>query len=280
MIALHRFFPLAVMLSLLAAACSPARLLNAVIPTSGLERITDVAYGPGERQRLDIYIPKERADPAPVVVFFYGGNWQGGEKENYLFAAQALASLGVIAVVPDYRVYPAVRYPAFLEDSAAAVRWVARNIGAHGGDPAALFLAGHSAGAYNAAMLALDRGRWLPEIPVRGWIGLAGPYDFLPLTDPALIEIFGGPMVRSTQPIVYAGPGDPPALLLHGDGDRTVRPANSTRLAEALRQAGVPVEVELFDGIGHVGLVASLAGPLRFRTPALERIGAFLKTHR
>ena len=186
--------------TLLLTGCSPASPLNFLAWLHGVEITRSIAYGEGARRTLDVYRPSAAA-AAPVVVFFYGGSWQSGHKEMYLFVAAALARRGYVIVVPDYRVYPEVRYPDFLDDGARAVRWAKDNAARFGGDPQKLFVMGHSAGAYIAAMLALD-GRWLqkvdlaPDRDIAGLIGISGPYDFLPLSDGTLKTIFGGAMIR------------------------------------------------------------------------------------
>src|SRR6185295_10367345 len=179
---------LAAALSVLASACAPLGLLDAITPVGTYQPNLGIAYGPEPRHRLDIYVPDGFARPRPVIVFFYGGNWQSGERGGYRFVAESLTRAGNVVVIPDYRLYPAVRFPAFLDDSARAVAWVAANIGRYGGDPDALYLMGHSAGAYNAAMVALDRSylRAVGGAKIAGVIGIAGPYDFLPLHDPTL----------------------------------------------------------------------------------------------
>jgi len=192
---------------------SPASVLNSLVWRRGFEATESIPYGEGARRTLDIYRPNA-ATASPVVVFFYGGNWQSGDKEMYLFLAAALARRGYVTVVPDYRVYPGARYPQFIEDGALAVRWVRDNAARFGGDPQRLFVMGHSAGAYIAAMLAFDR-RWLravglsPGRDIAGLICIAGPYDFLPLEDETLKVIFGGANAPATQPISYVSGGEP-----------------------------------------------------------------------
>lgn len=266
-------------------ACSPLTLLNASAPSDGYRRVADIAYGDNPRQKLDLYVPDHVTGPLPVVVFFYGGAWQEGSREDYRFAGEALASRGFLAAVADYRVHPEVRYPDFLRDSASAVRWVRDHAASHGGDADRLFLMGHSSGAYNAAMLALD-GRWLGEVGldpkqvVRGWIGLSGPYDFLPIKTPVIQTIFG-PREQwpSTQPVAYVSTGAPPAWLATGDADTRVLPANTERLAARLRAAGVAVTERSFPGVGHGKTVAALAPPFRKGLPLLDELAVFVDAH-
>lgn len=233
------------------------------------------------RHRLDIYRPAEKDGPAPVVVFFYGGNWKSGERRDYLFVGEALASQGFVAVLPDYRLYPEVRFPAFLEDCARSVRWTLTEIAAYGGDVEKLFLMGHSAGAYNAAMLALDAGylraAGADARRVRGLIGLAGPYDFLPLTTDISKAVFGFPDTPpGTQPIRFVSPQSPPAMLATGDDDSVVRPRNTRRLATRLREVGVPVREVFYPGVSHLMLVGSLAALFRGFAPVLRDVADFV----
>ena len=259
--------------------CSPATLLNSLAARGGLEITTSVSYGQGPRRTLDVYRPSNSAG-APVIVFFYGGSWQGGSKDSYAFAATALAQLGYVVVVPDYRVYPEVRYPDFIEDGAKAVKWAKANATRFGGDPNTLFVSGHSAGAYIAAMLAID-ARWLAKVgmsrrDIAGFVGVAGPYAFLPLKDDTLKVIFGGANRPETQPVSYVSGGEPPALLLTGDGDTTVEPGNAARLAARLRAVGSNVTVITYPGVGHVTILGAFAPALRSLAPVVRDIDAFV----
>ncbi len=259
----------------LLSACSPVTVLNALAPGTGIE--TDVPYAPGERHALDIYRPGEQ-EGLPVVVFVYGGGWKSGDKAQYRFVAAALAQRGYVTVVPDYRVFPAARFPAFVEDAAAAVAWTRANIGAHGGDPGRIFLMGHSAGAHIALLLTLDK-RYLaaqgldPDTAITGTIGLAGPYDFLPLRDPELDGIFApAGDLRQTQPVTFARAGAPPLLLATGEHDTTVLPRNTANLAQAVRDAGGQAETRLYPRIGHTLVLGAFATPLRWAAPVLADV--------
>lgn len=266
------------------AACSPLGSLNAVIPASSYTLTADVAYGPLARQRLDIYRPTETAPPKgwPVVVFFYGGSWNRGEKADYKFVGEALASRGVLTLVADYRLYPQVRYPDFLKDSALALGLGMREAKNLGGDANRVFVMGHSAGGYNAAMLALD-ARWLGELgrtpkELAGFIGLAGPYDFLPMTNPDAQPVFFHPNYPpNTQPLMLVTSAAPRIFLGAASKDSLIDPQrNTVALANKLLAAGVPVTLKLYDGVSHITLVASLARPLRFLAPTLEDVVAFI----
>jgi acetyl esterase/lipase len=238
------------------------------------------AYAERSRHRLDVCRPRGAA-AAPVIIFFYGGAWQGGYKELYRYVAKALARRGYVAVVPDYRIYPEVCYPDFLDDGAQVVRWVKDNIARFGGDPDKLFLKGHSAGAHIAAMLSID-ARWLgkvgldPRRDIAGLIGIAGPYDLMPLRDEKLKVIFGGVNRPETQPIFHVAPGAPPALLMTGGRDRLVEPGNSVRLAARLVAAGNTATVLTYRRIGHFIIIAAVAPFLRFLVPVMRDLDAFI----
>ena len=270
------------MLGAMGLTIDPLGVFNALMPKDrGSARVAQgLAYGPGERLRLDIYAPRARSATArPVIVFLYGGSWTSGRRQGYAFAARALAAKGFVVVVPDDRLVPEVRYPDFLRDCAAAVRWARANAARWGGDGERIVLTGHSAGAYNAAMLALDPSLLgADRAVVRGLVGLAGPYDFLPLDDPASIGAFGAwPRPAETQPVRYAAAGAPPALLLHGADDTRVKPRNSRELAARLEAAGSNVRLKLYPGLGHVGILTALAVPFRRRAPVVSDVASFAR---
>lgn len=264
--------------------CGPLNLLNAATPVRHLNITADVSYGYHARQSLDIYAPKELQAPAPVVVFFYGGRWIDGRKRDYLFAAQALASQGFVTVVPDYRLHPEVGYPDFLLDGAGALEWTTQNVDAFGGRADQIFVAGHSAGSYIAAMLTYDPRHIFEtaagEQPIKGMISLAGPFDFLPIDSPVVRRVFGEYHEDpTTQPANTATGDGPPALLLHGEADITVRPRNTHSLAARLRAQGGAVETKIYPNVGHIGIVLALTPALRRRTPVLSDMVAFIRNH-
>jgi len=255
--------------------------LNAWVPADTYRATTNVAYASGPRQTLDIYQPAAGGEPAPVVVFYYGGNWESGARADYRFVGEALASRGFIVIIPDYRLYPDVRFPDFLSDGAQAVRWTLDHIADYDGDPRRVFLMGHSAGGYIAAMLALDDqylcASGADPRQVRGLIGLAGPYDFLPLQARVPKLVFGFPDTPvTTQPIHFVTAAAPPALLLTGKDDDLVDPGNVPRLATRLRKDGVRVDEIVYSELGHRTLVAALAAPLRTLGPVLDDVAGFI----
>ena len=260
------------------AGCSPAALLNTTVPRKGFTIEADIPYGPDPRQRLDLYRPDTPRADDKAVIFLYGGSWDSGAKSDYLFVGQALAANGLTVVIPDYRIYPEVRFPAFIEDAATATRWTADRVGTE-----KLHVMGHLAGAHSALMLVANT-RYLADagvdrLKLAGSIGLAGPYDFLPLTSRRLRDIFGGPDNPAVQPITFAQAPLPPVLLLHGEADRTVYARNTVRLAAAWKAAGGSVEMKLYPDVDHVDIVAALSTFLRARAPTLADSMDFIDRH-
>jgi acetyl esterase/lipase len=238
-----------------------------------------IPFGPDPRQRLDIYTPRHGGEKRPVLAFFYGGNWDSGDKHDYAFVGRAFAELGFVTVLPDYRHTHEWPYPAFMEDAGAALAWVRAHIADHEGDPARIAVAGHSAGAYIAVTLALDP-RWGATETVKAAIGLAGPYDFLPFDSPVTERTFGqAEDLPATQPINFVRAGAPPLLLITGEEDTTVRPRHSEALAARMREAGGEAEAILYPGITHTGPVKAIARPFRKQAPVLPDIAAFLAKH-
>ena len=266
------------------AAGAPVATLNALTPRGTYSLHAGIPYGPEARQRLDIYRPT-RAAPAggfPVAVFLYGGAWNRGERADYKFIGEALASRGVLALVADYRLYPQVRYPDFLADSALAVAYGLQQAAAWGGDPKRLFVVGHSAGAYNAAMVALDP-RWLratghSPAELAGWVGLAGPYEFYPITNPDARPVFFHPdYPPHSQPFEFIAAAAPAAFLGAARQDALVDPQRNTQaMAGRLEAAGVPVTLRFYDRVNHATLAGALAAPLRWLAPVLDDVAGFM----
>ena len=264
-------------LSLAAAACSPAAVLNATVG-AGDVAVTQAAYAPGPRGGMDVYRP---AHPAgPLVVFLYGGSWKTGDRGMYAFVARPLARRGAVVVVPDYRVFPEVRFPGFVDDNAAAVAWALAHAAELGADPARVFVVGHSAGAYDAALLAVDPGYLARAGASRdrlaGVVGIAGPYDFLPSNDPDVIPVFGAGNVPANDVVAHVDGRAPPLLLLHGDADTTVRPRNTESLVRRVRAAGGVVDSRIYPGVAHVGIITAFAPLFAGRAPVLDDVWAFI----
>ncbi|HEU4665854.1 MAG TPA: alpha/beta hydrolase [Dokdonella sp.] len=237
-------------------------------------------YDSGHGLALDVYRPPHPDGPTPVVLFFYGGSWRNGDRGQYAFVGRALAARGVLAVIADYRRYPQGVFPRFEEDAAAAARWTFDHAAEFGGDARRVFVAGHSAGAHIAALLASDShylaAKGLAPRDFAGAIGIAGPYDFLPLTDPKLIEVFGAPDAwPASQPVRFIDGDEPPFLLLQGAADRIVDPRNAGAMADALRRQDAAVEQRYYPGVGHFRILAGLRFPSL--APTLDDVLAFVR---
>ncbi|MDE0855626.1 MAG: alpha/beta hydrolase [Nevskia sp.] len=278
----HRLAAVLIVALLALAGCSGAQFINAVTPDSGYTQTRDVAFG-SHGLKLDVYAP-DHAAAAPVVVFFYGGSWQAGiskDRSTYKFVGQALAAQGYVVMIPDYRLYPQVKYPDFLYDCAEAVKWAHDNAAGYGGDAGKLVLMGHSAGAYNAAMLALDPDYLRAVGADRGWlrgmVGLAGPYDFLPITDPVLQTIFGPPQQwPQTQPINHVDGTAPPLLLMAGNNDDVVYVKNTNNLYARIQSNGGKALRVTYPEMSHVRIVALMSTRLPGHTELLGHIRDFV----
>ena len=271
------------------SACSSLSAVNALTPSDTYAVQENIAYGPAARNRLDVYEPRAGdsglppANGYPVVVFFYGGTWTSGSRADYRFIGEALASRGIVTIIADYRLYPEVRYPDFLRDCALAVAWARREVARYDGDARRLYIMGHSSGAYNAAMLALDP-RWLTAAGVApsalaGWIGLAGPFDFFPMTNVEAQPVFFHPNYPpGSQPMEYASKAAPRTFLGAAESDTVVNPERNTRqLAQKLGAAGVPVVLKIYPNAGHATLIGAFSRPLRNVAPVLDDVVAFVR---
>jgi acetyl esterase/lipase len=243
----------------------------------------DAAYGQDARHKLDVYAPEalEAGAPAPVVVFIYGGAWKQGTKADYVYLGRALASRGFVTVIPDYRLVPETRYPGFLDDNARAINWVQDNILPLGGDPNRIFLAGHSAGAYNAVMLGMDRS-YLRDagavVPIRAVAGISGPYSVYPFEFAELQEAFAGvDNPQLTQPINMPIEEAPPMLLMTGDSDLIVSSRNTRLFAQRLLDGGQAVVEKTYEGLGHMEPVMAISTVWRWRAPVLDDMVAFFE---
>lgn len=274
------------------AAIQHALKNNAVAVLDGADRLLNggdgairlVAaerYGKDPAQKLEMFVPQGAKGTLPIVVFVHGGGWSSGDPHDYRFIARTLCARGYAVVLAGYRLYPQAKYPAMLEDGAAALRWVQDNAAKLGGDPARLALMGHSAGAYNVVMLSLDP-QWLKAVgldtsAIRGTVSLAGPFDFLPFDTPATIHSFGdAPDPSMTQPVNFARQDAPPLLLVTGDADTRVRPRNSRALARRMTEAGVPTKPVLLQGVSHEGIIMMFARPFSRDARAIDAVLPFL----
>lgn len=266
------------------AGCSAGRTVEALVPDDTYDVEEGIAYGGEARHHLDVYRPVRPVRDAPMVVFFYGGSWKRGKRSMYRFVGEALASAGVVTVVADYRLLPDARWKDILQDCAAATHWAFANAARLGASPQRVHLMGHSAGAYNAAMLAMDP-RWLAPHglaprDLAGWIGIAGPYNFDPGAHPIARILFEWPGTpRDCLPIAHAAAGAPRTLLVAALDDELVDPkTNTVALADRLRTAGTPVRLKLLSRVNHITVMASVAWPLRLLAPVREEVLRFVRT--
>jgi acetyl esterase/lipase len=243
------------------------------------ERHADIRYGDLPRQSLDVYSPSDGASSRPTVVFWHGGHWKWGSKEQYRFVGAALANSGYVAILPNYRLFPQVRFPQFIDDGALAVRWAREHVRELGGDPREIFLMGHSAGGHLAATLALDE-QYLAKVGgdsswIRGWIALSAPYEWK-WTLPQYDAIFGERPITEWRPIAHVSERSPPALLMHGLEDPKLHPREAVHMGEKLRAAGVPVECRIYASAGHMAPVLALSPLLRFQASTLADLREFV----
>jgi acetyl esterase/lipase len=275
----------------LTAGCGKLAFMAANVPAAfgPYRRHANIAYGAHPRHRLDVYVPETAAgasgESRPLVVFWHGGRWTYGDKADYRFVGAALAELGYVAVLPNYRLYPEVKMAGFMDDAARAGRWAAANAALYGADANLMYLMGHSAGAHLAALVTLDARYFAADgaapPPIAGVIGLSGPYDFLPLKEADVQDMFGPPQdYPLSQPIHFVRADAPPMLLVHGLKDDTVRPKNSVNFAASLRALGVPVTLKLYPDLVHADTVAALSLPARRRAPTLAEVAAFVRQPR
>ncbi|MEI9903181.1 MAG: alpha/beta hydrolase [Asticcacaulis sp.] len=261
------------------AGCSVLSTFNALTPKDGgIRRIArDVKYGDDPRQGYDVYGPARPGKPLPLLVFFYGGGWYSGSKNDYVWMGHALAALGYVVALPDYRVFPQVVYPAFLEDNAAAVKHLIAHAADYGADATRLALSGQSAGAYSAVMMALDSQYLGPGDPVKTCVSISGPYDFYPFDVKASKDTFGRwPRPLETQPISYARPTKTHFLFLQSRADKVVGVHNSVNLQAKLLADGDDCRLKLYDGLTHEDTAAVYAIPFRGKAPLYRDTQAFL----
>lgn len=261
-----------------AAAFSPLGIFNFLQAGGFRPDIADMPYGDHSRQTLDVYLPAVGAVRAPLLVWFYGGAWDSGEKTHYGFVARRFTGMGYAVAIPNYRVVPEVQFPAFVEDAAAALARLATYAErSERLSPGPMLLAGHSAGAYIAVQVIADptylAAQNLSTDRVAGIIGLAGPYDFHPYDVEASQAAFGTAPASASQPVKQDLKHMPPLLLITGDNDTTVRPLNSVRLAEAAPRAHL-VKVK---GASHVDVLLGLGIRLTARDAVVQPIEAFLR---
>lgn len=290
---LRRILPALKILPLFAlGGCSAVQVINSVSKIHGATVQENIAFDSNPRLTLDLYLPSppnpEAQVNTPVIVFFYGGSWNRGEKSEYEFVGRRLASLGYIAAIPNYRVYPEAKYPQFLEDGAKASAKVLQLLSspqyqAYKPDNR-LIMMGHSAGAYNAAMLAMD-DRWLGRENVnrnnsiKGLIGMAGAYNIYPICVEEVRPVFDHPNYpTNSQPIDYVGSSKVPTLLLAPEEDTLVSTKKNTlSLHQALLKNKTPSKVVAVKGTDHITVLGTLSPILFFKGDSLGPIQNFVQ---
>ena len=260
--------------------------LNTTDRRAGIEVQRGIMFDTAHGLKLDVYRPAGVVH-APVVVLFYGGSWVRGERAWYRFVGTALASHGVVVVIPDYRKYPQVKMDGFMQDAARAVAWTYQHASEWGGTPNDLFIMGHSAGGQIGALLATDPS-WLAPYGLQpndlaGFIGLAGCYDFMPIPakEKDMLGMFGRDAASQAraQPVRFVRGKEPPMLLLQGDADKEVDPSNALSLAHALQAHHEDVTLRIYKGVGHNALVFALSRPFRTEAPTLDDVLAFIHAY-
>ena len=244
-----------------------------------------IATGDHPDQKLFVWAPEEpvsQGSPRPVLMFVHGGSWNSGDPESYDFVGRAFVKEGFVVVLSGYRLGEAGNYPGMIEDTARAFAWVHKEIEDYGGDPQSIVLAGHSAGAYNMMMAALE-SRWLARhslspANIAGVVGISGPYDFLPLDSDSTKASFGHvDDLDATQPINHVSRDAPPMLLLHGEKDTTVGVFHSRNLKALLEEAGVDTRLELYPEKNHIDPLISIAAPWRSNRDVVTKIAEFAR---
>ncbi len=229
--------------------------------------VLDVPYGNDYWQKVDIYLPPQKGSFLPVFVCIHGGGWTHGYKEWMGFMAPPLVSLPAIFVSVSYRLAPAVRYPAALDDCLAALAWVYRNIARHGGDPGRIFVGGHSAGAHLAALVALRRDLYaphgLPADVVKACFPFSGVYDF---TEPAAAATGGamlgdGEVRRVASPIFHVAGNRTPFVVTWAENERPYILSTSAAFAEALKREPGRLVQHMFPLFDHFWINLDMQRP-------------------
>lgn len=249
---------------------------------ASVEAVNDIEYAQGaaedaEKHRLDVYRPKGAAR-RPVLFFVHGGAWVRGDRKQYPFFGNHFAKAGNVVVVPSYRLAPKHPHPAQIEDVAAAFAWTVRHIADHGGDPARIVIAGHSAGGHLVALLAANekylRAHGLDARAIRGVISLSGVPD---VTGEAGARVFGNdPAVRrEASPLFHVRAGLPPHLVTYCQWDYLTLPQQARRFHEALVRAGARSRLVYVERENHISEMTSIIRPGDATAAAiLEFLGA------
>ncbi|MEP3474925.1 MAG: alpha/beta hydrolase [Hyphomicrobiales bacterium] len=258
-------------------------LASQLIAKKNISVKNNISYGPLNRQNLDHYQPKTGSTQKPILIFYYGGGWKSGEKSIYHFIGAELASKGFDVIIPDYRLFPEVKFPKFINDAALAYNWVWQNLAKK--DERPIILIGHSAGAHIAALMAYDQSYLNkfnsaanPKFKPAGFIGFAGPYAFNPVTWPTTKDIFSTIENEDlARPVAFVNSKSPASLLFHGEEDTVVKKWNMETLTKALKDNKIKVEANLLPGISHIDIMLNIGLPLKQQNNILEKLMEFIK---
>lgn len=269
--------------SLVLMGCTKAGLEIANLPAklSDTKILRDVAYGDDPWETLDIYLPSiSHSEPLPVLVFFYGGSWMDGSKDQYEFVGENFANQGYITVIADYRKYPQVKFPTFVEDGAKAVAWTVNHMGQYGGEDR-VFISGHSAGAHIGALMTADerylQTHHLTTKSIKAFAGLAGPYDFVPYEE-NYKDMFGPPENYPQMQVTTFIEGDePPMLLLWGADDDLVGRRNLDLLVARIEARQGVVETKIYPNMGHVDILSGMVWFLKSKGPVVTDVVDFFR---
>ncbi|MBN9523504.1 alpha/beta hydrolase [bacterium] len=252
----------------LAAALPAAPAQETTAPA--VKKHADIAYrtdpeADRERHKLDLYVP-ENAKNFPVLFFVHGGTWRSGKKEMYTALGEAFARLGIGTVVINYRLSPAVKHPAHVEDVAKAFAWTKANVAKYGGDADRITLFGHSAGGHLVSLLATDptylKTEKLTPADVRGVVSVSGVYSILP--EVALFHTAFGKdekVCRLASPLAHVTGKHPPFLLAYGDNDFTQLDRMAIDMAAALKKHDSPCTLLKCDGRNHYSIIMMAIQP-------------------
>ena len=223
----------------------------------------DLPYGADVKQRLDLYLPAGKVSNAPVFMFLHGGGFREGDKAHYGSVAEPFVNSGVITAVASYRLTGSgAHYPDQPDDVKQAIKWLFENIKDYGGNPEAIYVGGHSAGAILSAELGVDRA-WmtemgLPKEILKGIIPISGPYDVRARGARRGICVCATPELREqASPILHIRDPAPVALIAVGSEEKYQE--SSSAFAEALTAAGVDAHYLLLNGQDHADTALSLA---------------------
>lgn len=262
---------------------SPIGMLNTLTPKD-FRVIHHLAYGQDDRQQLDLYIPMDDAvnqAPKPIILFIHGGSWQTGSKDEYLFVGESFSKAGYVTAIMNYRLAPQHKYPDYVQDTALALRWLTDHAHEYEANPEQMIVMGHSAGGFNAVE-AVVNSQWLNEVNVpvsniKAVVGIAGPYSFnFHNFDNAKDAFDSNTTPDAVMPDRHVRVDAPPHLLLVATDDVTVKADNAVKMAKALRDKNIPVQMQFIQGASHISIMATIATRLSWYKPTRHIILTYL----